>query len=523
MGISNNKKAAIDFKLFWPTIIVTLITCTIFVLFPEQSLSTLNTILSFLTGPLGWSYLWFCFIIFLLVVYLSFSKFGKIKLGNKDDKPEFSTATWLGLIFTASTGSSILYWGSIEWAYYFNGGSTPLGVPPGSWEASEWALAYGMFHEGLSAWSLYALAAVAIGYVYHVRKRPVLRISEACRCVLGDRADGILGKVIDICFIVGIIAGTATSMGFGTPMIAAGFSKLFGLEHTFELDLIIVGIWTVIISISLYSGLERGLKYLSNVNIYLLYFIIGFIFVAGPTAFILNHFSSAFGHMFQNFIRMSFWTDAVENSGFPQNWTIFYWAWWIVYAPQMGIFLAKISKGRTVKELLLGATLGGSIGCWLIYGALSSYGIYLDINNIIPVSEMIHNGKPAEAIAEIIYALPLGGFGLLLFSITALTYTATTSNAVAYSLAAVTTKQLPDGTHPARWNRIFWVLLLSGLATSLMYLGGLKPLQTASVVTALPLMFILGLLYYCFIKNLYEDGLMTKEIIISPGAVKQLK
>ncbi len=518
--MKKNNKLTIYKELFWPTIIITVIISLIFVLFPDQSNNVLNKTLGFMTGPLGWLWLIFTFAVFIFAMWLSFSKVGNVKLGNENDTPDFKTGTWLGMIFTGATGSSIMYWGTIEWAFYYNGGSTPWGAAPGSWEAAEWATSYAMFHEGLSAWALYAVAAAAVGYVYFVRKKSVLRISEACRCVLGDRVDGLIGKFIDISFIFAIIAGTATSIGFGTPIISGAISKMTGIPFSFKVNAFSIMLSTIVVAITLWIGMEKGMKFLSNLNVYLLYFVLGFIFIVGPTAFILNHFSSTLGHMFQNFIRMSFWTDAVGKSSFPQWWTIFYWAWWIGYAPSMGIFLAQISKGRTIKELVLGVTLTGTIGCWLIYGVLSNYAINLDISGTIAVSDMIINGEPGAVIAEIIYALPFGSFILPLFAFTAFIYQATTTNAVAYSLASVTTKVLPNGVEPEKWNRVFWVFLLSTLATSLMYLGGLKPLQTAAVVTAFPLMIVLSILYIGLVKNLKEDGLIDSKKIISPGAVK---
>lgn len=506
--------------VFWPTIILTVLSSMIFVIFPDQSNRVLNKILGFMTGPLGILWLIFTFGVFVFAMWLSFSKVGNVKLGNKDDKPDFKTITWLGMIFTGATGSSIMYWGTIEWAYYYNGGSTPWGAKPGSWEAAEWATSYAMFHEGLSAWALYGVAAAAVGYVYYVRKKSVLRISEACRCVLGDRVDGLIGKVIDISFIFAVVAGTATSIGFGTPIISGAISKMTGIPFSFGINAFTIVLSTIVVAITLWVGMEKGIKFLSKLNVSLLYFVLGFILIVGPTSFILNHFSSTLGHMFQNFIRMSFWTDTVGKSGFPQAWTIFYWAWWIGYAPAMGIFLAQISKGRTIKEVVLGVTLTGTVGCWLIYGVLSSYALHLDISGIIAVSDMIVNGNPGMVIAEIIYALPLGYLILPLFALTAFVYQATTTNAVAYSLASITTKVLPNGVEPAKWNRVFWVFLLSSLAISLMYLGGLKPLQTAAVVTAFPLMFVLGILYIGLVKNLKEDGLIENKHIISKGAVE---
>ena len=450
-----SRSVGIDRQLFFASVLFTTFVCIVFSLFPDQSSGFLNSIFSTYTGALGSVYLWLVLGSVLLIIFLSCSKYGRIKLGNETDKPDFSTSTWLGMIFTAGTGSSILYWATIEWAMYYRGGvgSTPWGAEPGSWQAGEWATTYGMFHEGVSAWGLYTVFGIAIAYIYHVRKKPVLKISEACRGVLGSRVDGWVGKAVDLFFIFGIIAGTATSLGFGTPMIAEGFSKLTGVERSLTLDMAIIASWVVFIGGTLAAGLEKGLSRVSNLNIYLFYIVLGFIVLVGPTTFMLNTFTSGIGKMLDNFFSMSLWTDSISGDGFPQNWTMFYWAWWLVYGPSSGIFLAKISKGRTIREMAIACTLGGALGCWLIFSILGNYALNLELTGQLAVMQMLDSGAdPAQIIIEVINHLPFGSLFVFLFMMLAFVYSATSVNAVAYSVASVTsdaleeTRNQPDGT-----------------------------------------------------------------------------
>lgn len=204
---------------------------------------------------------------------------------------------------------------------------------------------YGMFHWGPMAWALYSIPALPIAYAFHNRKIPFLRISQACRGVIGDRADGPLGKLIDVLFIFDLIGGTGTSLGLGTPIISESISSMTGIERTYLLDAFVVVVWTAIFATSVYLGLAKGIKRLSDINIYLGIFLLAFIFLLGPTIFILDSFTNSIGLLVNNYVRISLYSDPMDQTGFPQTWTVFYWAWWIAYAPFMGLFVARISRG----------------------------------------------------------------------------------------------------------------------------------------------------------------------------------
>lgn len=503
-----------DKIVFIPSVAITLLLAIYFVVNPTESLAKLNRVFAYMTDELGWTYIWFTLAAFISAIYLILGKYGNVKLGGVEDKPDFSTFSWIGMIFTASTGSSLLYWGTIEWVYYWK--SPPFGAAVGSWQAAEWAPAYGMFHWGFTAWAMYAVVSVAIAYVYHVKKQPILRLSEATRGVLGDKVDGPIGKAIDIFFVFGLIGGVTTSMGLGTPMLTAGISKLTGIAHTQTLEIAVITFWTLSIGLTLLFGLEKGIKRMSDLNVYLAFGVLGFLlFFGGHFLFILNHTTSAVGLIMQDFVRMSFWTDAVGQSKHPQWWSVFYWAWWVVYAPAMGLYIAKISKGRTIRQVVLGSVLWGTLGSWIFFAILGNFSMGLQLSSMNPagfsgpaldVIGIFDNIGVEWAIVETIAAAPLGTILLAAFTLLAFISMVTGQTTIAFTLASVTTKELKQSEEPARWNSFFWALVLGTISISLLLLNALKPLQTTSIVAAFPLMFVLILVAVSFFILMKRDG-----------------
>ena len=501
--LSQKGSKSINHEVFWPTILAVIIVSALIVINPAASKKVVGFLFSFFTGQLGTIYLWFVFGCLITTLYITFSKYGKIKLGKKADKPDFSTFTWLGMIFTANTGAGLCYWAVIEWAYYMK--SPPYGAVPSSWQASEWAAAYGLFHWGFTIWTTYALCAVAIGYLYHVKKKPILKVSEALRTVMGDKVDGWMGKAIDIFFIFALIAGATTSMGLGTPLLGAALHKTFGIAPGMTVNAIIVAIWTILVVVCVGGGLSKGIKWLSNFNIWLAIGVVTFILVAGPTWFIINTFTSGMSVLLNNIFQMHLWTDPVGKSGFPQGWTIFYWAWYITYAPSMGIYLAKISKGRTINQLLWGSIGAGTFGSWLFFSVFGNTAMNLEVSGALPVLDQLTKLGAPQTIVNIMSAVPMGNIIMPLYVLLAFIGLATAQNSIAYALAAVTTREIGENDDPAAWNIMLWALLLGVIALALMFLGGLKPLQTICVVCSLPMVAMCIALFKGFFKSVNED------------------
>ena len=495
----------IDKTIFWVSLVVIAGLVIPLIVAPEAGQAFLGGLLSITTGKLGWSYLWFTIGAFGILVYFATSKYAHVRFGGPDAKPEFALPSWIAMLFCAGIGAAVLYWGTIEWAYYYSG--PPLGIEPKTTKAAEFAAMYGMFHWGFTAWAVYCIPTLPLAYLLWNRKRSVLRLSAACEGLIGEKAArGIIGKVIDILFMFGLIGGVGTSMGLGTPMLSAGIAELFSVERSFILDVIVVIIWAIIFGASVYSGLEKGIKRLSDLNLILILVVLGFTFLFGPTVFMISTFTNSVGLLIQNFVQMSFWMDPIDKGGFPEGWTIFYWAWWIAYAPFMGLFVARISRGRTIRQLIVAEVVGGTMGCWIFFAILGNTSMYFDLNGIVPISDILANTGAPEAIVATITALPLGILVLIVFVVLAFIFGATTLDSSAFTLAAVATKeQTGEMQEPARWHRLFWAFVLAGVSLSLMYLGGLKPLQTASIVVALPLMAVLIIMVWSFKNWLEED------------------
>lgn len=497
------RKHGVEKRIFWLSLILVAAICAPLLLGPEQGTAILDGILSFITGNFGWLYMWFAIAVFGLLVYLAVGKYGRLKFGDSDTRPEFSTTSWIAMLFTTGIGSGIMYWGVIEWAYYYT--APPFGLEPGSVEAGNWAATYGMFHWGFTAWAIYCLPALPIAYAFYVRKQPILRLSAACRGILGDHADGWVGKIIDVFFVFGLIGAVGTSLGLATPMISEGLGELTGITQGITLDAGIIVVWTAIFGISAYLGLQKGLKRLSDLNVYLALALGVFIIVAGPTVFILTTFTNSVGLLLQNFVQMSFYMDPIRDSGFTETWTVFYWGWWIAYAPFVGLFAARISRGRTMREVILAMCLAGSLGTWSAFAILGNTSLYFEINNVVPVTDILENeGAPAAIIATIT-ALPLGGLVLVVFLVLAMIFLATMLDSASFALASVASREIGPDEEPPRWHRLFWAATLGAVAIVMMYGGGLEPLQTLTVISAFPLLFILILMVLSFRKWLIND------------------
>lgn len=501
------RKNIIDWPTFIGALVLILGVSVPLMIFPQAGADIVRIANNFMTSNFGVLYLLVGLAAFSFLLFVAFSKHGHIKLGKRSDRKEFGTFSWAAMLFAAGIGSSILYWGMIEWAYYYQG--PPFGITPESPEAISWSSTYGMFHWGPIAWAIYTLPALPIAYFYYVRRKPVLKISEACRPVLGEKVDGFLGTIIDILFMFGLMGGAGTSLALGTPMIAEGVHDLTGISVTIGLKTIIMLLCTTIFAISAYSGLNKGIKVLSDINLWLALLLLLFIFSFGPTLFISETTFTSIGLIADHFFHMASWLEpfgklpGFTETRFPESWTIFYWAWWIVYAPFVGLFVARISRGRTIKEMILGTMIYGTIGCLLFFGILGNFGLYLQLSSSFDVIGFMNNyGAPATIIA-ILHQLPLSTIIVALFTVLAIIFLATTFDSSSYILAAVVQKHVT--AEPVKWNRLFWAFTLCLLPLVLMFIGDLETLQTASIVAGFPVIFIMFLLAWSFIRASNHD------------------
>ncbi|MFV0439103.1 MAG: BCCT family transporter [Desulfopila sp.] len=503
MTAEAQSKNRLDPGVFWPAlllIVAILIPC---VLFPEAGRKWSGIVLNILTHSFDWFFEWFTLGCLLFAVWISLSRYGKIRLGLAHEKPEFSTASWLFLTITGCTSSSLMFWAILEPMYHYQ--SPPFGAAPQSAEAAGWAMAYGIMHWGPSVWSFFGLAGAAIGYFYYVRREPHLKASLTCEPVLGRYARKWPGKLIDFIVIVSLVGGVGTSLAVVVPMLAVWAEKLLGIQRSIGLDISIIFIWIAIFGTSAYLGLEKGMKVLSDVNVYAVIFIMAFMLLVGPTASLLSFATDSLGLLFQNFIRMSLFTDPVGGSGFPQNWTVFYWCWWVVYAIFLGIYIARISRGRTIRQVVLANTVFGSMGCAMFYIIMGGYTMHLEIAKVLPLTEIFSSQGPEYVIFAMFNTLPAKWLVWPLLVIVGFLGSATLFQGCALVMASICTKELPPGQEPAKWHRLLWALVLGLVGVVLRILGGLKALQLSAVIFGIPTVFVMVMVLYSFLQWARED------------------
>ena len=494
-----------DWTMFLTTAAVIVMICLPIIGFHDQAAQAITSAYDAITTRIGVLYLWYGTGLVAFLVWLACSRFGNVRLGDADDRPEFSTLKWVAMLFCAGVGAGLLYWAVIEWGYYID--KPPYGLAARSVAATEWAASYGIFHWGPTGWAIFCLPTLAIAYPYYVRKIPYLRLSTGCSAYLPGGVTSRRGRFLDFFYMINLIAGTGTSLGLSTPMIAASVAELFGLEHNFVLEVAVVLGCIAIFGTSAFFGLKKGFARLADATMYCAFALLFFVLAVGPTLFILKMGTNSIGLVLQNFIHMNTWTDPVTNSGFVENWTIFYWAWWLAYGPFVGIFVTRISRGRTIREVIGGMLTFGSIGAALFYIVLGNYAMYLDLNGILDVSHLMANGGEAAAITKVLTSLPLGHLALAVFAAVAVLLLATTYDSASYTLASVSTQRLEAGRNPARWNCVFWACCLGILPVTLMFIeGGIKVVLSATIVFSLPLIAIGVLMCMSLMKMLREDA-----------------
>jgi len=504
MSISNDvQNQNLDRLIFFGSVLIIFSLCIPLALFPEQGAELLGAAFNYLTQSFGIFYIGGSIATISFLGFIAFSRHGAIRLGN--DAPDFSTASWFAMLFCGGIGTSVLYWGTVEWAYYFQ--SPPYSVVAESEEALRWAGSYPIFHWGIMGWAFYCLPGVAIAYSYYVRGVKSLRLSDACEPVIGKHSRGPLGRVIDLLFVVGLVGACSTGIALSVPLIGMSVEELLSLDREawgFSLDLIVIFVVTCIFATSVWIGLEKGIKRLSDLNVTMAILLLAFILIVGPTLFMVEMGVESLGHMVQNFVRMSTWTDPLGTSDFVESWTVFYWAWWLALGPYMGIFITKISKGRTLKQLILGCVCFGTLGCFLFFSILGNYAAYLELNDLYPVLDTLESQGPATLIVAVLGTLPMSSLILFVFTLVCVIFAATSYDSASYTLAASATQSLDSDEHPARWHRVFWAFLLGVLPITLVYLGGLDPLKSAVTLVSVPLYAVIVLLTLSMWKSIKQ-------------------
>ena len=497
------EQSRVDWPSFIACVVIILGVCIPLALFSDWAGVALQSLYDFIASEFGIAYLLASVAAISFLVWLAASRFGNIKLGDDDDEPEFSQLSWVAMLFCAGVGAGLMYWCVTEWAYYYQ--SPPFGAAPQSPAAAEWASTYGLFHWGFTAWAFYCLPAVAIAYPYYVRKLDVLRFSTSCNWFLQGREYGPIARGIDFLFMIALIGGAASSLGFSTPMIAACFAWMLGIEPDFGLEVAVVVLCVLLFASSVWLGLRRGIKRLSDINLVLAFGLLLFVLVVGPTVFLLKTSLNGVGVMAQNFLRMNFWTDPFTDSGFVEDWTVFYWAWWIAYAPYVGLFVTRISRGRTIRQVITGMLILGSLGSWMFYMILGNFALFQQLSGAVDFTGILSSIDGNAAIVATLETLPLAPLVIGVFAIVALIFSATTYDSASYTLASSATLHLSAGDDPARWHRVFWAFALGLMPVTLMFIGGLKVLQVTLLIVSLPILAVCVVAAISLVKSLQAD------------------
>ena len=498
-------------------IIASVVILGLFIIFmiinPESTVSAIGSVFNKMISVMGPIFEVVAFGTFLVGLYLGLGKYGKVRLG--DCKPEYSTFSYVAMMLLASLASAALYWSFTEWACYYE--APGLGMEPKSTLALESSLGYQFFQWGMVNQAMYTVMGVAIAYAVYIKKVPSFQTSAVCSAMLGEKVKGksAIGKVIDFLVIFGILGALSSSLGLAVPMATGGLKQLFGIEATPVVQIGVIVVIACVYTFTSYLGTQKGMKVLSDAAALLCGVFLLYVLFAGPTTFILKNIVNSLGHMFQNIPRMSLFTDPIENSGFPESWTIYFNAFYLNYVALMGIFIAKVSKGRTIREVAVATIFGMTAGGWFIFGIDGSFSIKAFLDGKVDVVSLVNSGVGDAAIFDILEVLPLGAKVLpviVLFLI--IGFVAPSMDSASLALAETVTKK---GT-PKMGLRVFWCVLLAVIPMCIILSGsGFDAIKQVAIIISAPFMVILVGVEIGLLKWLKKDsitGLHAKNIAL---------
>lgn len=498
----NNKKDGVirlDWLITLLPLVIIFTLCVLFALMPVQSNAVLSLIRYVLGDVFGVYYLIIGLGVFLLTLYIAFSKYGGIVLGNVGEKPKYSFFTWGSMMFTAGLAADILFYSFSEWLLY---AADPHIAEMGS--ILDWASVYPLFHWSLIPWGFYLMLAVAFGFMLHVRKRTRQKYSEACRPLLGRFTDGIAGRIIDLLAVFALIAGTATTFSLATPLMSGAINELFGTAFDRNtVTIIILVVTCVIYTYSLLHGF-KGISILAKSCIYFFFALLIFVLCFGGQAkFILEAGFSALGRMFQHFFELATFTDPERTTSFPQNWTIFYWAYWMVWCVAAPFFIGSISRGRTVRQTILGGYLFGVGSTVVSFIILGNYSLGKQLSGAADfLSAYMQSGDLYGVILSMIRTLPCSSFVLALLLVTMVAFYATSFDSIALIASCYSYHDLPDGVSPSKPVQFMWCILLILLPVALVFSdSSMNNLQSVSIIAAFPIGAVIVLISISFMKD----------------------
>ncbi len=467
--------------------------------FTETAARLFENIQDFIVHVLGWFYV-LCLTVFLLfVIWLYFSRYRTIRLGGDDAKPEFSLLAWLTMLFSAGMGTGLVFWGVAEPLYHY---AAPPTAEPESLEAIKQSLRFTFFHWGLHAWAIYIIFGLCIAY-FHFRHELPLAPRSMLYPLIGERFRGWPGHVFDILCTVGTLFGVATSLGLGAQQINSGLSdlKFFDIPWSTEVQVYLIMGITLLATISVVSGLHKGIKLLSQFNMLVAFLLLVFVFVAGPTLYQIKLFFTTLGDYIQYLPETSLWIDLRPEKDWQAQWTLFYWGWWLSWSPFVGIFVARISRGRTIGEFIFYVALVPTLITFIWLSVFGGTGMYLELFGNTNMAEKVQ-GNVALSLHNLLENLPFSAITSLVATLLILTFFITSSDSGSLVDDMVTSGGDPN---PPRAQRIFWAFSEGAVAATLLAIGGLSALQTASLTSGLPLAIILLIACVGLVRTLRVD------------------
>lgn len=488
-----NKKSN---NVFLISLAIVLVIVLFGVFIPTKFEAVANLVYSFLSGNFGWLYLLSMTSFVVFSIWIALSKYGSIKLGADDSEPDYGFVSWFAMLFSAGMGIGLVFWGVAEPLNHF---VNPLSLESGSAAAADFAIRKSFLHWGLHPWANYSVLALSLAYMQFRKNKPGL-ISSIFIPLIGEkRVAGPIGQFIDILAIFATVAGIATSLGLGAMQINSGLNYLFGFPETKLSIILIVVVVTVIFMFSSAAGLDKGMKFLSNLNVAMAGVIVVLAIAVGPTLLTINNFTNGLGLYLSNIVGDSF---AIDNSTpWYGSWTISYWAWWIAWAPFVGTFIARISKGRTIKEFVMGVLIAPTFASLVWFTVFGTLGINAGIE---VATEAITSTSTAFFVIAAQY--PLGMIMSILAVFLLCTFFITSADSATFVLSMLSSQ---GDLNPSTKKKIIWGVIQSSLALVLMLAGanGLKMLQTVSIVAAFPFTFVMLLSMVSIVKGLKEEDI----------------
>ena len=456
-----------------------------------------DSLLAFITRDFGWLYLWVVLGLVVLAMVLAFSRYGDLKLGAEDDEPEFSIGSWFAMLFAAGMGIGLVFWGVAEPISHY--GTPPPGIAPRTPEAANAAMRYAFFHWGLHPWAVYSIVALAIAF-FQFRKGGSALVSTAVQALPWAPLQR-LAPLANVLAVIATAFGVAASLGMGAIQINSGLNVLAGVPVGSTSQVAIIVVTTVLFLTSAVTGVTKGIKWLSNINLTLAALLTLAVFVMGPTVAIIDTFTSTLGSYLSEFVRMSLRMTPFRESGWVSSWTVFYWAWWVSWAPFVGLFIARVSRGRTIRQFVLGTVLAPTLAAFVWFSVFGGTALHQEIMGGLPMAEAV-GADVSTAMFVMFQALPMSGLLSGVATVLVLVFFVTSGDSATLVLGMMSTGGQLD---PSTRVKVIWGALVSGIAISLLLAGGVKAVQTATIVFALPFTLVIVLMAVALWRGVRDD------------------